>query len=444
MSMRYKGGVISATPPTTSGASAIGMWTLEQQFQAKGAGNWPPANWIARVSGSNNYSYGVATDSSLNVYFGGAGVPISALAVLIQKFNSIGVAQWQRTLRGPTQDQGLDVDIDSSGNVFVSGFTSAATFDALIAKYNTSGVIQWQRTLASADADRFTGIAVDPSGNVYAAGYYTVSAVNYILVAKYNTSGVLQWQRRLGGDSLLGKVAVDSSGNVYVCGTSVVATVVSIQIAKYNTSGVLQWQRRLSSATNSQGFDVAVNAAGDVHIVGSNFDNSTAVVAKYDTSGTLQWQRAISGIGTNDHCIAVDNNNDVYVSGFSTVSSTEAVQTIKYNSSGVIQWQRTLDSTGVGERGKSITTNIVGNYYVAGLRGGSNTLPINLPSNGSKTGTYTLSGSSFTYAASSLTDAAGTLTSSASSLTDSATSLTDAASSLTDASISLTNEVTIV
>jgi hypothetical protein len=39
--MRYKGGVISATAPTTSSSAATGVWTLPQQFQAKAAGNWP-------------------------------------------------------------------------------------------------------------------------------------------------------------------------------------------------------------------------------------------------------------------------------------------------------------------------------------------------------------------------------------------------------------------
>ena len=33
MSMRYKGGVISATAPTTSSSAATGVWTLQQQFQ---------------------------------------------------------------------------------------------------------------------------------------------------------------------------------------------------------------------------------------------------------------------------------------------------------------------------------------------------------------------------------------------------------------------------
>ena len=41
MSRRYKGGVISATAPTTSTSTAKGVWTLPQQMQAQAAGNWP-------------------------------------------------------------------------------------------------------------------------------------------------------------------------------------------------------------------------------------------------------------------------------------------------------------------------------------------------------------------------------------------------------------------
>jgi hypothetical protein len=44
MSNRYKGAVISATPPTTTGGeegTASGAWTLEQQMQLTAAGLWP-------------------------------------------------------------------------------------------------------------------------------------------------------------------------------------------------------------------------------------------------------------------------------------------------------------------------------------------------------------------------------------------------------------------
>jgi len=41
MSMRYKGGVISATAPTTSTSTAKGIWTATQQMQSVGASVWP-------------------------------------------------------------------------------------------------------------------------------------------------------------------------------------------------------------------------------------------------------------------------------------------------------------------------------------------------------------------------------------------------------------------
>lgn len=43
MSMRYKGGIISAAPPTVSTSSAKGMWTLSEQAQYKQQGVWPNA-----------------------------------------------------------------------------------------------------------------------------------------------------------------------------------------------------------------------------------------------------------------------------------------------------------------------------------------------------------------------------------------------------------------
>jgi hypothetical protein len=50
MSNRYKGGIISATPPTTNGpyenGAASGAWTLEQQMRATAAGTWPTAGNI--------------------------------------------------------------------------------------------------------------------------------------------------------------------------------------------------------------------------------------------------------------------------------------------------------------------------------------------------------------------------------------------------------------
>lgn len=55
MSMRFKGGIISATPPTTTAYTASGAWTLQQQMQAQGSGLWPAAGgYNLFVWGQNN------------------------------------------------------------------------------------------------------------------------------------------------------------------------------------------------------------------------------------------------------------------------------------------------------------------------------------------------------------------------------------------------------
>jgi len=71
MSNRYKGGVISATPPTTTGGNdgvASGAWTLEQQMQAQAAGLWPnqPINYIEDVFSTYLYTGNDSTQTITN------------------------------------------------------------------------------------------------------------------------------------------------------------------------------------------------------------------------------------------------------------------------------------------------------------------------------------------------------------------------------------------
>jgi hypothetical protein len=71
MSNRYKGGVISATPPTTTGGNdgvASGAWTLEQQMQAQAAGLWPnqPIFYIEDVFSTYLYAGNASTQTITN------------------------------------------------------------------------------------------------------------------------------------------------------------------------------------------------------------------------------------------------------------------------------------------------------------------------------------------------------------------------------------------
>ena len=92
MSLRYKGAVISATPPTTTGGEsgvASGAWTLEQQFQAQGAGNWPTPpqpKYIEDVFSTYLYTGNGTTQTIVN------GIDLSTKGGLVWGKNRTSVA----------------------------------------------------------------------------------------------------------------------------------------------------------------------------------------------------------------------------------------------------------------------------------------------------------------------------------------------------------------
>lgn len=396
----------------------------------------------------------VAVDGSKNYYITGRS---ASSKMLIAKFNSAGAVQWQKTLSLNDRQFGTDIAVTSAGTVYVVGASFPDTngygnYDIQLVKYNTSGTLQWQRRLGNASDNQGWGIALDSSENVYLGGY-TAGATTPTVIAKYNSSGTIQWQRTLSGtnqENLYGRIAVDSSGNSFVCFGNYNGTNTGGMLAKYNTSGTLQWQRRIRGTGDCGFYAVTVDTAGDVYVTGYNSSSGQqdAAIVKYNTSGTVQWQRRISGGNPNSmFSISSDGSNNVYVYGD---DGTPRLLLAKYNSSGTIQWQRTItrSNSGTGELFAGVGVDSSGNVYVTNRYDGDladgKIFTAILPTDGSKTGTYSVGGTSFTYATSSRTEAATTMTDSAGSLTDAAGALSETASSLTEATPTLTATTTTI
>lgn len=415
--------------------------------------------WIGLLSGYSSISdtayNSSGVDSSGNIYVCGRASIDGMSQIWVAKYNSSGAIQWQRNIGGPSgfTASAPSIAISSAGDVHISAYyTNNSSLRAiLVVKYSTAGVLQWQRRLAGSNVSTSAGgVAVDTSGNVYVSGndYDNTYSDTGAVIAKYNSSGTLQWKKTVFGSGENYSTAVDTSGNVYLCGSSYSSGNCFI-IRKYNTSGALQWQRNLGgggTGVNGTGYSIAVDTSGNAYVCGySNASGSgdDIQLAKYNTSGTLQWQRYLHGHTDRGYSIAVDGSGNCYVCGQSNQAmfGQYDIQLAKYNTSGTIQWQRRLGGTGE-DIGYGIAASSDGTIYVRGYLGTIDAVLVaKLPTDGSLTGTYSVGGSSITYAASSLTASSSSLLSETKSFSDNTSNMTDAATSLTSATPALTSTV---
>ena len=167
----------------------------------------------------------------------------------------------------------------------------------------------------------------------------------------------LEWSTYLGGTDedvayFNSEVAVDPSGNVYVTGTtgstdfpvpngwdtSHNGGYLDAFVSKFSSKGELLWSTFLGGIEMDIGYDVAVDAAGNVYVTGwtlsddfpvpNGWDTSyngvymfNVFVSKFSADGSqLLWSTYLGGTDDNLSCaIELDGDGNVYIGG-STLS----------------------------------------------------------------------------------------------------------------------------
>ncbi len=351
------------------------------------------AQWIQFYNGTGNTedrANCIAVDNNKNSYVTGsskgAGSDFDYYTI---KYDSNGAVQWSHRYNGPGNyiDEPTDIEVDISGNVYVTGYSfgNGTDYDFATIKYNSNGVVQWTQRYSSPDSseEKATELSVDNSGNVIVTGYNWINAefeYDYLTI-KYNSSGVQQWIRFYDGTGdyydLANYVVTDASGNVYVTGTSYgLDSEYDYLTIKYNASGTLQWTARGNGAGGSydEAKKVVVDAAGNVYVTGFSYAPGTQynyLTAKYNSAGVIQWSQYFDGSGNSfDYAndIEVDISGNVYVTGevYGATSNSDIV-TIKYNSSGVVQWNKKYNGISNSfDKGNDLVVDNSGNVYVTG------------------------------------------------------------------------------
>ena len=287
------------------------------------------------------------------------------------------------------------IALDSSGNVYVTGYTSGnlpscngtstncagsshGSTDYFVSKYTGAGAWLWTQQLgAGGGATGGIAVSVDSLNNVYVTGSTQTNLISCngvstnciggsqgdvdYFVSKYSSSGAWEWTQQLGETGIVTSslgLAVDSSGNSYVVGY---------------TSGNL---------VSCNG--VSTNCAGNSQGTNDYF------ISKYTSAGTWLWTQQLgeSGANTLGDAITLDPQGNIFITGLTgggNLTSCNGVSSqcsgrsqgsadyfiSKYTSAGTWVWTQQLGETGLLSSGAGITSDAAGNIYVTGDTAGN-------------------------------------------------------------------------
>jgi uncharacterized delta-60 repeat protein len=332
-----------------------------------------------------DYGNGVTVDSSGNIYVTGhtegvldSNTNSGGRDIFLVKYNSSGAKQWTQQLGSSSHESGESIAVDSSNNIYVAGYaeggldsnTYSGSKDIILVKYNSSGTKQWTKQLGTSGENNGQGVVVDSSDNIYVTGY-TQNGLdgnsslggNDIFLAKYYDNGTKQWTKLLGssGHDYGQGIAVDSSDNIYITGftsggldNNTSSGSDDIILVKYYDNGTKQWTQQLGTSLYDIAYEVSVDSSDNIYVTGftsGGLDNNTnsgqtdIFLVKYNSSGTKQWTQQL-GTSLYEYAngVTVDSSDNIYVTGSTsggldgnTNSGDNDIFLVKYNSDGVKQ-----------------------------------------------------------------------------------------------------------
>jgi Ca2+-binding RTX toxin-like protein len=353
----YVTGVGNSTDfPTTAGVFDTTANGSYDAFVSKLNASGSALAYSTYLGGSTDeQGYGIAVDASGSAYVIGrtdsSNFPVSAgafdstsnafLDVFVSKLNATGSALAYSTyLGGKGNDRAGGIAVDSSGNAYVTGYTSSADFpttsgaldtslngnrDAYATKLNATGTgLTYSTYLGGSGEDRGAAIKVDSGGSAYVAGLTGSSdfpatagafdtsyngGVSDAYGTKLNAAGTaIADSTYLGGsgdDEAMG-LALDPNGSAYLAGT-LTSSNFPVTVGAYDTT----------LGGTSDAFVVKLGSVGPTcngkpaTIVGTSAGETLTGTAANDVIVGQGGNDSISGGGGNDTICGGDGNDKI-------------------------------------------------------------------------------------------------------------------------------------
>lgn len=306
---------------------------------------------------------------------------VPALLLAVSTAAAQPATLWTRGHPG-TQVHGGAVTGDAAGNVFVVGQAPTNGGDYLLLKYDRLGTLRWVRTYdgGGGGVDVPAAVAADRDGNVIVTGSSyggPTTGVDYCTI-KYGPAGDTVWIRREDGipgfvpsDDIAVGVGVNNAGDVYVSGSGGgPQSERDVRTVKYSSAGDTLWRQVWDNAA-THGVDrpraVALDNAERLVVVGESWGGigtpeatgEDFLVLKYAPNGNLLQSRLqpMSPATGADiaHAVAIDNGNNIYVTGEASQSTNAFAATLRLSSSADSIWSRR--HAGAGSIGRGIAAD---------------------------------------------------------------------------------------